>query len=246
MRARHRHFNYGSADGALALDSRFINASNGSSVSSWTDRSAGGRTATTPSGRGDPTLSTRQIGGSDTVQFASASNQALSTNNKNLFKNVAGATVIVVYKATTNSSQTSMFADLTSSKGFSRVAMFLTPAQLAVARNNTSGSATSVSGGSPATDAHIATLVANFSANPLENFLDGASLGTANFSPTGNTPNNDSADNTTIGAFINDVGFTQHYNGHLGVIAAYQRAVSSSLRKRLEHAAAYSFKISCN
>lgn len=245
MRARHRHFSSKDCGSALSLDSRFINAANASTVSSWADRSAGGRTATTPSGRNSPTLSAGGINGADTVLFTAASNQNLTTENSNLFRNVAGASCLIVYKAVTNSTTTCVFSDVTSSAGFTRFGLFLNPSQLGAARNNTSGSATSVTGGTPSTNANIACIVVDFVNNPLQSFLNGASLGTQNFGTTGNTPDDDSATPTVLAGFRNP-SFVQTYNGHIGQVSAFQSAIAQPLRKRLEHAAAFSFKIACN
>jgi hypothetical protein len=122
----------------------------------------------------------------------------------------------------------------------------LNPSAIGAARNTETGSAVIVSGGTPSTDANIATVVINNTSNPLQSFLNGTSLGTSNFGTTGNTPNTDSAQNTTIGCFLTETGNVQHFNGDAAVVAAFQVALSGSQRKRLEHAAAYSFKISCN
>lgn len=247
MRARHRHFSSKDCGSVLSLDSRFINAANESTVSSWTDRSAGGRTAITPSGRNSPTLSAGGINGADTVLFTAASNQNLTTDNSNLFRNVAGATCLIVYKAVTNSAQTCVFCDFTSSSGFTRFGLFLNPSQISAARNNTTGSATSVTGGTPSTNANIACIVANFTNNPLQSFLNGASLGSQNFAATGNTPNDNSANPTLLGGFRDSSNtYVQTYNGHIGQVSAFQAAIAQPLLKRLEHAAAYSFKIACN
>ena len=171
----------------------------------------------------------------------------LNTGNKTLIKNLASFTLFFVFRATVNNAtQRCLFADYTNSTGFTRGGYFLNPASIAVARNNETGSSVSVSGGTPSTDANIATVVINNTSNPLHSFLNGTSLGTSNFGTTGNTPNTDSAQNTNIGCFLSGAGNLQHFNGDAAVVAAFQVALSGSQRKRLEHAAAYSFKISCN
>lgn len=70
MRARHRHFKPRSVGASLGLDARFISGlSNGSAVSTWSDLSANANDASQATGANQPVYTTNVSGGAPGVKF---------------------------------------------------------------------------------------------------------------------------------------------------------------------------------
>jgi hypothetical protein len=247
MRARHRHLNARDLGAKLVLDARYVTEANNDPVSTWADRSGNSRDATS-SGTNRPlmSVSNSNFGGSSALTFASVPNRRMAiTSGLDLFRALAGASYLVCWRQNvSNATQRCIFFAATNTAGFTRMGLFSTSSFIAVARNTETSSAFSVTGGSPSTNANVTALVANFASSPIELFNNGASIGTQAVSPTGNTPNTNSA-SINIGV-IAVPSFNNHHDGEIARIEAFQSALSASQRKRLEHAAAYSFKISCN
>jgi hypothetical protein len=69
MRARQRHLNPKAAGARIVLDSRYITQSDNTAVSSWADRSGNGYDAAQATSSKQPTFQTNEIGGNGSVRF---------------------------------------------------------------------------------------------------------------------------------------------------------------------------------
>lgn len=69
MRARQRHLNARHAGAMFVLDARFIDQSDNTAVSTWSDRSGNGYDVSQTTGANQPTLQTQEQGGSSIVRF---------------------------------------------------------------------------------------------------------------------------------------------------------------------------------
>jgi hypothetical protein len=72
-------------------------------VSSWKDKSGNGYDATQPTSASRPTYRTNQVNGKPTIQFDGSNDHLhLPSGALGILRNIAGATVFVVYKASTD------------------------------------------------------------------------------------------------------------------------------------------------
>ncbi|MBU6183308.1 MAG: hypothetical protein KGR46_10930 [Verrucomicrobia bacterium] len=69
MRARHRHFNPKDAGAGMALDSRFMTGTNGSGVSSWSNRANSSNNAAQSTVAEQPIYETGSLNGNPGVKF---------------------------------------------------------------------------------------------------------------------------------------------------------------------------------
>ena len=69
MRARHRHFNAAHCGGDLLLDSRYLALNNNDAVSSWTNRANASNNASQSGSTERPTYLTNQLNGNPAVSF---------------------------------------------------------------------------------------------------------------------------------------------------------------------------------
>ena len=98
MRARHRHLNAKAAGASVVLDSRYITGlSDGSNVSSWSDRSGNSNNATTASNY--PTYETNEQAGNPVVRFVSSSSTRLSCSSA-AFTGSGSRFLMAAYKST--------------------------------------------------------------------------------------------------------------------------------------------------
>jgi len=242
MRARHRHFNARHAGADLVLDARYINQSDNTSVSAWTDRSANNHSIAQSTAANQPTFRTNQMNGNPVVRF-DGSNDFLDGGDILYILN-RGMTLICVAKISGGTNPTLV--------GKSRFGVSEGRYSL-VRDNNTflalyqeaSNAIAQVSDTSTAN--RINTMAINRGAtNTL--FFDGAQQA-QNTTLSGST----SYDNTNVflvGVYQNSTGgtppqSTYYLNGDIAQIVV-NFTFNTPLRKRLEHAAAYSFKIACS
>jgi hypothetical protein len=243
MRARHRHFSYKAAGASLALDTRYIHGvADNATVETWSDRSGNARDATQSNGSARATYKTAIQGGNGVLRF--------DGNDRYLSSFVTGTeySVYCVYKRT--GSNTNAFSNAT----------FVVAAGII---NTTSASGrrfqlaySDANGGTFANTSNTSaemTIARNDNWN-LHSVTAPIGSGTARYFV--NEGNEQTADvsglaGVTSGTVILRVGSTSwvntfDFNGDMGLVATYQTAHSASLRRRLNHHAAYSFKISCN
>jgi hypothetical protein len=250
MRARHRHFNPKAAGATLVLDSRYITGlSDGNSITTWDDKSGNGYSPTQATAANKPTYKTGIQGGNAVARFDGNDslyyNANLSTANALSLVAVAKYDSTSVrsalfdaknYAASGNASfvvETNTFQSTgdnydfyTSNASFEgNIAVTTNFTVISVAANTTSGGSV--------------TANTTYRVNGTTNTL--TARNSLNFT------NLTGANGFMVGAFNN--GGTPafvFFDGDAGSISALPSQVTGALMKRLEHAAAYSFKISCN
>jgi len=257
MRARHRHFNPKAAGATFGWDTRYNSDghTNNGAVGTWTDRfsNTATQTATTPTDRRPKWKdnATDNINGFPVVQFdgiddwletASITSQTAIFAMAVFARNWAtgSGTPYKSFFQTQSYASTAGIALLTYSGG--AAAEWVNQCFIANANGFTIGrapraSSTSLSGfadGSP----RIATT--ELTSSTADIWVDGVSK--KNNGTTGSVPSTTSVLRIGGNTAANDRG------DYRVAVAIYYKdtSPSSSVRKRLEHAAAFSFKISCN
>lgn len=229
MRARHRHFNPKAAGATAAFDARYgIAVANGAGVDTWTNR-VGTNDATQTSSANRPTF--RANGGNNNAP-------ALEFDGNDRLVHSISITVapnLIMAVATR-----------TAGVDFSAIAAFMPPNtanfNILYARWGTNwGFTPGDSGQSILNNWRIC------SAKPLSTATSNSSTtmwtdGANETTKTGSRYGGDSSDRREIGSSLT----TSYLVGSISQVIAIPKDVTNPLRKRLEHAAAYSFKIACN
>jgi hypothetical protein len=239
MRARHRHFRYKAAGANAAYDSRYLTDSDGTSLETWsslsstndaTQASSGKRPVVKSGVNGINGMTALAFDGSDDeLQLASttgmdAVNQSWVVVGKR--DNSAGRTeVLLSVGNTTDGNGLSLLPKWIDDNNYSCVGYVSNRAIFATAINNNSFIA-SATGGSTQ-KAYVGGTLGT----------TGTSQSTSNFSVTGGG---------YLGSGRAITALIRYYDGLIGLVAIYSQVLADPLRKRLEHAAAFSFKISCN
>jgi hypothetical protein len=229
MRARHRHFNPRDAGAKLALDSRFISGlSDGDPVSTWTDKSTTG-TNVTQSGALRPTIEFSEQGGNPVVRFngsnsltGSAANLITGSNSRMLF--------VLAKKSNTNNIDVLYgWGSATAGQnfGFYGLDNEIVTAWLW----NEGDFNTSLSCASPT------ILALTYDGSTTRSYGNGAAGGTSGSSVNTGTTYLHVGQNASNGG--------NKLTGDLMQIIVIP-GESSSLRRRIEHHAAFSFKIACS
>lgn len=233
------------------LDARFISGvSNGSNISSWTDRSS---SANSPSNSGStnnqPLYQSSGFSGQPTVLFDGAAD---STNGRFLswsttpISGATAVTAVISFKRTSGSATvpgahltnlgSAVFNDATpwtdgkyyTSLGIGSRVDFTAPTTLNVLNietYKTTGSSWDLYHNS----ASFATKT-------------GTSVSVGSYARIGS--NGGPSDSRTPDG-LSSAG-KYYWTGHIGSISLYKSALSDSLRKRIEHSAAFSYKIACS
>lgn len=247
MRARHRHFNPRSMGAGLVLDARYIDQADNTAVSTWSDRSGNGWDATQASGALQPTLQTAEFGGQNIVRFDGSNDRFTANGAIGILNNVGGATLLSAVKYNSVSTNQSLFG-MATALGNTRATLNFnsTNGYGTGGRRLDSNSFQSVAsnlGGVSTTRTLLQTAVLSFSSAELNLFLDGISAASStSFQTAGNT----SSTNATIVTIASSTGGAEYFAGDVGTIVAFALALNGGQRKRVEHAAAFSFKIACN
>jgi len=223
MRARHRHFNPKDAGAVAAYDTRFITGLNdGDNVATWSSRT-GTNDATQATVGNQPNYETNEINGNPVVNFtpANADQFVISISVP------ASWTEVAVLRRATNAINSILFGN--SSVGRYSFWWFTDN----VIYSNPSNTVT-FSPAQTTTGPHIVSTTKN-STSQMRAYLNSVAFSAAQSSPASSGSFN------RIGAVT-----TNYNNGAIGNLCLLDSFVSNSLRRRLEHASAFSFKISCN
>jgi hypothetical protein len=244
MRARHRHFNPRDAEALVALDSRYgFTLSDGDPVSTWEDRTNNNNDATQTS-TARPTYETRELGGQPVITFDGSNDQM----------SVATLSTAITSNALTLLTVSNKFAAGTSANEFSRVISLSNGA--AQDFNNTNSLLIDQTQGNTGdlqvfrNSASVTINAGDYAATYIySTVLDGTAV-TSRSNSTGTqtgatsaTPLN--ANRLTIGG-VPFASNDSRMNGNIPMVTIIRAVVTNALRKRLEHAAAFSFKIACN
>jgi hypothetical protein len=231
MRARHRHFNARDCDAALCLDARFISGlSDADPVTTWNDRTRNGANATQSTAQNKPSYKTSIQGGQPVVRFDGSNDRMTHT-----CATLNDSCVIVVGKTTDNGNQQRYFG--TGTNG-TTVYTFIGN------RNGVVSFASNNFASASFSNYSFAVVTWSISGTNISFFNNRGSESSATF--TKYTANPFDPDYRLLGAGGIPTNLSSFLNGDIAFVAAYSSNIATSLQKRCEHAAAYSFKISCN
>jgi len=242
MRARHRHFNARDAGADLVLDARFIDQADNTAVSAWPDRSANNHTIEQTASGSRPTFKLAQMNGNPAVQFDGSDDFLNGGDILDILSN--NLTMLCVAKRTSGAGGAlcgKSRADAQSGR------YSLLRASNALNAIFTDGAARTVAVADTSTSPRIYTqAVGRAATNTL--FFDGQQQG-QNAALSGTT-SYDTTNSFFVGAYQSAAGSTPplsglYHNGDIAQVVVFF-SFNTPLRKRLEHAAAYSFKIACN
>ena len=225
-----------------ALDARFLPLASGTAVDSWTDRSRSGNSPSATS-TVRPTFTVNQIGGQPAVVFDGSNDKldfALAIVSlsfsfvcamKYTSENVIG---FVLGQWASAQDGRSALAQNQASNGSAEPNKlnFFNSSQTSGA--GSWGFCLEVSTASPL----VASFTQTSGTENFKNYYNGANVDSCTISAqyTGV--------NTALGAL--SAAQTGTFDGGIGCASMFQTSIAPSLRKRLEHAAAFSFKIACN
>jgi len=247
MHRRARHLNPGSTGAVLALDSRFISGLNdGDAVATWEDRTNNNNDATQGNSARRPIYKTAQQGGQPIVRFSKASTQYLLTGN-GPFGIVTNGFGIALF----SKNSASNFGTAFNHGNFSNFAGSTYEFVFTENNRKIQSLAASGSGGSVALDptaqAQNTMAIASSkvaASGPINLKVNGISVATGS-NLSGNL--NNTTTPIGIGARGSGTqGTSDCLDGDIACIVYSGQDVNETLRKRLEHAAAFSFKIACS
>jgi hypothetical protein len=225
MRARHRHFNPAHAGATAVFDSRFLSGfSDGSSVDTWVSRS-GSNDISQATAANRPTYETNEINGNPSVYWDGGTNDELTFATSPSY---SSATVICVYKNDDATNGSVIFARNNNANSYIYITTNSCQFQSAISstRTHNLGNVFLIASGTSNLSQNITAYTNGIAATTA------SSASVTNFQVTG------------IGRY--GAGSAFNTEGHLGLAVLANYSMENSIRKRCEHAAAYSFKISCN
>jgi hypothetical protein len=244
MRARHRHLKPSSLAATIAYDSRYINESDGTTIQTWGDRSGNSRDLSQSDSTKRPTFKTGIQGGCGVMRF-DGSNDSMSTSSYTVTNVVSGLCVM-------KNTQTSANCIFERSTNFNNN----NHAYMSFVENGTTLSFSHKTTGSPVyVAANFTTRSTNFcivtyryggADASYEVYSNGSLLNKA-YIANPNTLNGHATGTLNAATFVGARNNAQFfYNGDMGALMTIPEDVSAALRKRINHHAAFSFKIACN
>lgn len=241
MHRRARHLNAASAGAMFVLDARYINQADNSAVSTWKDRSSNGYDVTQATGANQPTLQTGEVGGSSIVRFDGSNDYLIRSDTGFPTGNL---TIIGVHKQ----------SSLIPSGGNYRSILQYGSAALGQAIFHFYGDDTNVpndgfgiSNYGDAIGIENATLVYNIASTYRIGTTYYVRLNGGNAVTKTMTVSTTlfGANGLAIGSFNAAVGIGSYLGGDIGSVMVFNSALNDSLRKRIEHSSAFSFKLIC-
>ena len=242
MRARHRHFNFKGAGAVIHVDSRFISGlSNNDEVTTWGNRAAA-NDAGAISGVATPNYITGQLAGQPAVRFVSLDVLRFASAPASFSE----STIICTAKPISALGQDNNILYYGNSSDFSPnfnwvgIGKDFGSAKWTTGNFNNPSNGSVVGGSDYNTTSRIVTGITN-DGGTSRLFIGGSADGTA----------------VSVAISINASALpimgrrggnvsNGYINADVYSVALLPSAVTASQRKRLEHSAAYSFKISCN
>jgi hypothetical protein len=242
MRRRHRHLTLANSGALACWDARPLTDSDGTSITAWADRIASLSAARATNA---PVIKVGIVGGQNVLRFG-GSTSSLAITNSALTANKDKMFYIAVANSSDSQGNTyrSILGTTTTNTNNDRASIFLRQSRVeASGRRLDANSFQTVQSGTGANNNTFVVASAFFDwANAaLTAYINGnGTARSGGFQTAGSTSN-------TNGSI--EIGATQttsnRLSGDLGMIAMVE-SNSLPLRRRFEHAAAYSFKISCN
>lgn len=223
MRARHRHFNARDAGATGVFDSRYISFADNAAVDTWTSRT-GSNNISQSNSANRPVYQVNQINGNPSVYWDGGASDELTFASALSYSNTS---VVTVFKNGDATNGSVVFARNNNSSDyiyFDTNAVYFQNSVQSVRTHNL-GNVFLIGSGIDIASTSV-TAFANGTAATT------TSGGAATFACTG------------IGRY--GAGTQFNTEGHLGLAIIANVAWDAPLRRRVEHAAAYSFKVSCN
>ncbi len=244
MRARHRHYNARFVGATICCDSRYgFSQSDGTAVSTWTSRT-GSNNLTQATGSRQPTYEVGEQGGQPTVRFDGTSDLLASTATIG-----HPCTIIVVAKE--DARQLGGIVGSSTRGNAACGDVFVGGSDLNNGKWALWGASNGIWGNNNSTiDQNHNVLTFQFAgATPTtdwSSFKNGVGGLVVN-QFAGGTPTVNFT-NFRIGSATNSSGGVpeEFWDGDISAVIALSSSASGSVRKRVEHSAAYSFKIACS
>lgn len=247
MRFRHRHINPGSAGAAFALDSRFgFSQDDNTDVSTWSDRTAAARNATQSTTAYKPKYRTRIQGGQPAIQFTAAvSSRDRLDGSLTITNGVVSA--VLVGQMESNAPNFARFVVITKNSAndydnASRASLISRVSNTSQVRSERNAGLAAVSFTTGAFQHFTNTFDGTNVTNRVNESASASAASSGNFDTTqfrvGMSYDSTVAENSAL-LYGGLTGYVAH-------VAVYNSALSDSLRKRLQFANAYSFKVACN
>jgi hypothetical protein len=237
MRGRHRHLTGRAAGANLYFDSRRIaGLSDGNAVSQWDDLSSAANNATQGTAANRPAYRTNIQGGQPMLDF-DGSNDRLVTG---ITTYGTASTLIATAKAdVTSGAGTIIYIGNLNlySPNFNWIGLNFFSAKWASGNYNNPTDRTVFYDPNDTNYNVLSGIVNDSGVNRI--FKNGLAGGTA----TSTTINVNASVTPSIGA---PNATTDLFNGYIGAIGYFPLAFSASLRRRFEHAQAYSFRLACS
>ena len=221
MRARHRHIKSKSLDASVCLDARYVSASNGASVQTWSDQSGNSRDAAQATSASRPTF----------VESASGGQPALNFNSK----------VMTFASAVPSTRPVSIIAVQWKNATGARIASLSNDNYTYAAVDWSDGTIYAEGRGIAGSSFGSGNLTTATIFSTVTDSLDVVFVNGSQRTRTASGTNGEAADFGILGRT-----FVTNSNGRLAFVVAISSALTASQRKRIEHAAAFSWKISCN
>jgi hypothetical protein len=215
MRLRHRHLNAASYGGDILLDARYLDLSNNSAVSSWSNRANVNNPAAQANVSNQPTYQTNQLNGNAGVSF-DGTDDFLSWSGVNV------RFTLVVYERTGSQTQ---YGSLWGSTGIEHIF------------DNDNKWASGSFGGNRWSESTWTSNGSSLTPTASQSISATASIITVLL----NNLTTNTISQTRERTFSTRVPFARIYQYFTS-----QTNFANSVAKRLRHAAAFSFKISCN
>jgi hypothetical protein len=226
MRARHRHLKSKSLGASVCLDARYISASNNDALSAWDDISGNSRNASQPTSSRRPTFIAAASGGSAAVNFGGD-----SANPQEMTISVPSTRPISVIAVQWKNAANGKIGSLSNNSDLYAAVDWSDQIIYAEGRG--------IRGGSFGAGGFTTASVFSTVTDTLDDvYINGSQRTRTQIATTGTN-----ADFSIVGKTYAVSDFS---NGRLAFVLAVSSALPNPLRKRLEHSAAFSWKISCN
>lgn len=224
MRARHRHLNPKSCGAVIAFDSRYINYANDALVDSWTERASS--VSYTGAGTARPTFKERVSGGSPMVLSAAGNRLNGNATAYITGTNTGGSSFVFVGSGTTAGQVAISIRSTTANREF--LMFFQSGTSFWAHRGGTNGRKWSR---------------LNSNVIGIESLANGQPrVNGATVTATAHTHGGSGNANCVVSATQSSTSLI----GHLGQVLCFTFVISDSALKKVTHAAAYSFKITCS
>jgi hypothetical protein len=235
MRARHRHFNPKTAGATLVLDARFLTASNDDAIGTWTSRT-GINDATQATAASKPTYKVNMSGGQPALYFDGNDSMGFASS---IISGTPDGFAAFIFKIDIDPPTDALkTAPVMGSFGSAILASHWPFTDGNV--YDGFGSTARKTAGNPTPSLTSFRIISQHSAaSDFVINIDGSQF----YSTSTNTVG--WSGSQQIGATVDTV-YEYFLLGHIGLVIFAPLRPAASLRKRIEHSAAFSFKLACS